>query len=145
MHRRGPLIDITNSQKRHFFFQNPNDRARVIRLMALTRGTIHRTNGDCRFVMDMVGQTYGTVPQNLHHHYEYTVPAGQPNHVTRTHHSGGVVHVNVRPTQQQVIRLIDRLLSDGAAVEVDRNVQVALAVQVPRPPIVGAAAYLASL
>lgn len=144
MHNHGPLIDITTTRKRHFFFERLHDRDTVRGIMQrMTNQQL--TNGDARFFMDLIGRIYGTVPKNWNFHYEYTVPAAQPDRVSRRHPSGGRVHLSPRPTQNQIVRLIDRLLADNCAITVDRTVVQALGVQAPRPAVFGVAAYLNSL
>jgi hypothetical protein len=144
LHPKGPLIDITRSSKRHFFFANLVDRD-TVRKIVKRMSKDQRTNGDARFFLEMVGRVYGTAPQDGNYHYEYTVPAGHPKRVTRTHPSGGRVRVAPRLTQQHVVRLLDRVLGDNAAVEIDGTQHVALGVQPVRATVVDPGGYLASL
>jgi hypothetical protein len=145
MHPHGPLMDITNSRKGHFFFQNLADRQTVRHVMGRL-SPVQRTNGDGRFILELVGNVYRTTPQNGDYHYEVTFPGGSPNHITRRHASGGTVQLNPRPNQQQVVRLIDRLLTDNCAIKINNNILHPLGVApVAHPVIVAAAAYLNSL
>lgn len=144
MHRSGPLIDITTSRKGHLFFNNLANRDTVRHAMSgLSRQEL--TNGQGRFLMNLIEAGCRIAPQNGDFHYEYTVPAGQPNSITRRHASGGQVNVNIRPTQDQMVKLIDRLLGDDCAIEINRAAQYALGGPVVRPAVVNPAAYLNSL
>jgi len=144
MHGDGPLIDVTQSSKRHFFFANLADR-NLIRGYAATMTQVQLDGGFGSFFFDLVGQHYGTVPQANHLHFEYTVPAGGPNRVTRRHWSGGTVVVGLMLTRDIVVRLVDRVLDDGAAIKIDGVEVVARSPSMQRLAIANPTAYIASL
>jgi hypothetical protein len=144
MHGDGPLIDVTQSSKRHFFFASRTVRNQIKGFSDdLTRDQLD--DGFASSFFEVVGQHYGTVPQANHLHFEYTVPAGGPNRVTRRHWSGGTVVVGLMLTRDIVVRLVDRVLDDGAAIKIDGVEVVARSPSMQRLAIVNPTAYIASL
>ncbi len=144
MHPNGPLIDITTSRKGHLFFNNRADRE-TVRLAMKALSHHQRKNGHGRGIMNGFEATYRTTPQNADFHYEYTVPAGQPNRISRLHASGGRVRINVRPNQAQIVRLLDRLLGDNCEIKINKDSEHAVGTVPVRAAISDPTAYLNSL
>lgn len=144
MHNRGALIDITNSSKGHLFFEQLADREAVRRAMS-DASNVNLPHRSRRYMMNLVEQIHRTEPRNWDYHYEYTKVAGQPDRITRRHASGGRIHLRPRPSQDQVRRLIDRVLADECAVKINNGTVKALGVAAPRAAVTSINDYLNSL
>jgi hypothetical protein len=110
-HGRGPLIDMTNSQKGHLFFQRYEERERV---SSIAR-KLQNAPTEQRMFMDIAEEVGRTVPQSFGYHYEYTKPAGAPQRITRRHASGGRIQTGFRPT----LAIVNSLLSQESRVVID--------------------------
>lgn len=139
-HNQGPLIDITQQQKRHMFFQ-------TVAARSLAYQTLHAGLQQVAFNAFIAQQR--VVPQNNDSHLEVTMAPAHGRPYSRTHPSGGAVTLNPRiVSQNQITNLLDLLFRERAPVQINRAPLpipvpgVAAAPHVPVPNIVNFIAML---
>lgn len=136
MHPHGPLIDITTTTKRHFFFANAAGQR-----FAKNAFAIARSQGAGIPALNNASN----VPAQGNFHFEVTMRANGSFH--RRHASGGQVQLAPLPTTAQIRRILDRMCASGCAVKLDGHLQFRLVGVAPPggPPVGGYAAYIAAI
>ena len=108
-HRKGPLIDVKNAVKHHYFTQTTAQRDTAYDQLAG-----NPTTGLPPAIPDTVG-----VPLANYSHVEMTLRPGGGWH--RRHRSGGQVQVGHTPTDAQIKQIIERMYRSGARIRIDGN------------------------
>jgi len=144
-HNKGPLIDITNSPKVHFFFnerKNQREAGEIMRSIEVISG---ETPNQARALIELLKNKYRATPEKGDFHFEYTNPASAQEFISRRHISGGTIELMPRPTQKQVDLIIGRLLIDQCQIKVDGRTKQRYGIGAQSRPVPALGAYLRSL
>ncbi len=148
MHNNGPLIDVTQSEKRHMFFDEADTLSRAGRIIAGPRYDTYVALGQAQSqaAVEAIFDARRTVPEAGDYHFEYNTTPAKGLQMSRRHLSGGQIVLDPGvTTDTMAIGIVNRMLARPCKVELDR---VAVFTSVPTQPAQTAATvaqYLASV
>ncbi len=148
MHNSGPLIDITQSEKRHMFYDQDDTRNAAGRRVAGPRVDTYAALGQAQSqaAVEAVFAANRSVPEAGDYHLEYNTTPAHGRQCSRRHPSGGQIVLDPGVTTDTIaIGIVNRMLARLCTVELDRH---AVFISVPTQPAqtpATVAQYLASV
>ncbi len=148
MHGNGPLIDITQTQKRHMFFDQDDNRNAAGRRIAGPRIDVSNALGQApsQAAVAAIFAANRSVPAGDDYHFEYTVTPAHGRQCSRRHPSGGQVVLDPRVINDTMaIGIVNRMLARPCQVKLDNHVQFNSVPTQPAQTAATVAQYLASV
>jgi hypothetical protein len=148
MHGHGALIDITQTEKRHMFFDQDDTRDAAGHRIAGPRVDVSRDLGQAQSqaAVAAIFDANRSVPAEDDYHFEYTVTPAHGRQCSRRHPSGGQVVLDpIVTSDTMAIGIVNRMLARPCQVKLDNHLQFTSVPTQPAQTAATVAQYLASV